>query len=75
MAPPLLSACFLAFTLTQNSYNCDGRIMISYLSSPLQVARPKSGVFSRKSSEKVEQKDRVLVRPRQVRYQAALRRD
>jgi uncharacterized membrane protein len=32
---------------------------------------PQVVVFSRKWSEKVEQKDRVLVRPRQVRYQAA----
>ena len=36
---------------------------------------PQVIVFSRKSSEKVEQKDRAFVRPRQVRYQAALRPD
>jgi hypothetical protein len=36
---------------------------------------PQVVVFSKKSSEKGEQKDRVFVRPRQVRYQAALRPD
>jgi hypothetical protein len=36
---------------------------------------PQVIVFSRKSSEKGERKDRAFVRPRQVRYQAALRPD
>ena len=36
---------------------------------------PQVVVFSRKSSEKGERKDRAFVRPRQVRYQAALRPD
>jgi hypothetical protein len=36
---------------------------------------PQVIVFSRKSSEKGERIDRAFVRPRQVRYQAALRPD
>ncbi|MGE5110519.1 MAG: hypothetical protein ACM3JB_06670, partial [Acidobacteriaceae bacterium] len=36
---------------------------------------PQVVVFSGKLSEKVERLDRTFVRPRQVRYQAALRPD